>query len=61
MVVKSKGDGQGLGRSGAEDEGAVGEIKAQSTKWIRSEFPALTGFSWQAGYGLFFRGGVAAQ
>ena len=31
----------------------IGEIKARSSKWIKDEYPALQGFSWQAGYGLF--------
>jgi len=28
-------------------------VKARSSKWVRAEFPALGGFAWQEGYGVF--------
>jgi putative transposase len=28
-------------------------LKGDSSKWIHQEFPALSGFAWQAGYGGF--------
>ncbi len=31
----------------------IGDIKSQSTKWLKAEFPELQVFSWQAGYGQF--------
>jgi len=31
----------------------IGEIKTESTKWLKAEFPPLSNFSWQAGYGIF--------
>jgi putative transposase len=31
----------------------VGEIKAQSSKWMKEEFRGQESFAWQAGYGLF--------
>ena len=39
----------------------VRDLKANSSRWIRSEFPSSGSFSWQAGYGAFTvgRSGVA--
>lgn len=31
----------------------VRELKRESSKWIKSEFPKLNRFQWQAGYGAF--------
>ena len=31
----------------------IGEIKSQSSKWLKEEFPGLRNFGWQGGYGLF--------
>jgi len=31
----------------------VGELKGESSKWLKREFPAFGGFAWQAGYGAF--------
>lgn len=31
----------------------VRELKKESSKWIKSEFPSLQAFQWQAGYGAF--------
>jgi len=31
----------------------VGEIKAQSSRWLKAEYPKLEKFSWQNGYGVF--------
>ena len=31
----------------------VREIKRDSSKWLKHEFPALNDFSWQEGYGAF--------
>lgn len=31
----------------------IGEIKAQSSKWLKAEFEELGRFAWQGGYGLF--------
>ena len=31
----------------------VGEIKGESSKWVKAEFGELTEFSWQSGYGMF--------
>ena len=31
----------------------IGDIKSQSTKWLKAEFGELQTFSWQAGYGQF--------
>lgn len=31
----------------------IGEIKAESSKWIKEQFPDRSGFAWQGGYGLF--------
>ncbi|NNC88375.1 MAG: IS200/IS605 family transposase [Akkermansiaceae bacterium] len=31
----------------------VGEIKGQSSKWVKEQFPMLAGFGWQGGYGAF--------
>lgn len=28
-------------------------VKANSSRWVHDAFPALSGFSWQAGYGAF--------
>lgn len=28
-------------------------VKANSSRWIHDEFPALSGFAWQVGYGVF--------
>ncbi|MFO0959409.1 MAG: IS200/IS605 family transposase [Isosphaeraceae bacterium] len=28
-------------------------VKANSSRWIHREFPALSGFAWQSGYGAF--------
>jgi putative transposase len=32
---------------------AVGLIKGGSSHWLKTEFPTLTGFAWQDGYGAF--------
>lgn len=32
---------------------AIQLIKAGSSKWIHEEFPGMSSFSWQAGYGAF--------
>jgi len=32
---------------------AIQLIKAGSSKWIHDEFPEISGFAWQAGYGAF--------
>jgi putative transposase len=31
----------------------VEELKTSSSKWLKAQSPALTGFAWQAGYGAF--------
>jgi putative transposase len=31
----------------------VGELKASSSKWIKTQSPKLAGFAWQNGYGSF--------
>ena len=31
----------------------VGEIKSQSSKWLKEKFPGLRSFAWQGGYALF--------
>ncbi|MBN2579743.1 MAG: IS200/IS605 family transposase [Pirellulales bacterium] len=31
----------------------VGTIKADSSKWMKTQWESLTGFSWQNGYGAF--------
>ena len=31
----------------------IGGIKAESSRWIKSEFPSLRDFAWQGGYGVF--------
>ena len=31
----------------------VGEVKAQSSRWLKEEFPDLGDFAWQGGYGVF--------
>jgi REP element-mobilizing transposase RayT len=31
----------------------VGDLKGESSKWVKREFPDLEEFAWQAGYGLF--------
>ncbi|MBA4019586.1 MAG: transposase [Pirellula sp.] len=31
----------------------IRELKRESTKWVKKEFAALKGFSWQQGYGAF--------
>jgi putative transposase len=31
----------------------VEELKTSSSKWLKTQSPALAGFSWQAGYGAF--------
>jgi REP element-mobilizing transposase RayT len=32
------------------------DLKTQSSKWLKRKSPALTGFAWQAGYGIFSLG-----
>ncbi len=32
---------------------AVEDVKKSSSKWIKTQSPALAGFAWQAGYGAF--------
>jgi len=32
---------------------AVEDVKKSSSKWIKTQDPALAGFAWQAGYGAF--------
>jgi REP element-mobilizing transposase RayT len=29
------------------------QVKANSSKWVHEEFPALSTFAWQTGYGAF--------
>jgi putative transposase len=31
----------------------VEKLKTSSSKWLKMEFPRLTGFAWQRGYGVF--------
>src|ERR1700678_4419913 len=31
----------------------VGELKTSSSKWLKTQSPALKGFAWQNGYGVF--------
>jgi hypothetical protein len=31
----------------------AGELKASSSKWIKTQSPKLAGFAWQNGYGSF--------
>ena len=31
----------------------VEELKTSSSKWLKTQSPALAGFAWQAGYGAF--------
>ncbi len=33
--------------------GLVEDVKTGSSKWMKSKGPALRGFAWQAGYGVF--------
>ena len=32
---------------------AVGDLKASSSKWLKTQSPELSGFAWQAGFGAF--------
>jgi len=41
-----------LGRTVAVSD-AVEEVKKSSSKWIKTQGDAFTGFAWQAGYGAF--------
>ena len=45
-----------LGRTKALSE-VVRDLKKESTKWVRQEFPRLADFHWQSGYGAFSNGG----
>jgi putative transposase len=31
----------------------VEELKTSSSRWLKTQFPALSGFAWQRGYGVF--------
>jgi len=39
----------------------VGEMKASSSKWVKTKGGLLTKFSWQTGYGIFSVGHSGAE
>ncbi|WP_343218946.1 transposase [Cerasicoccus fimbriatus] len=41
-----------LGRETTQSDW-IKEVKSRSSKWIKQEWPELTSFAWQRGYGAF--------
>jgi putative transposase len=39
----------------------VEELKTSSSKWLKTQSPALTGFAWQGGYGAFSIGPASLE